>query len=307
MGDQFDAAKTAAINILRTSVSIVAKYRRQESWLSDGCLRIPALEFGNFLRDVIDSQTAVSAISGLLIESKLDMEPVTFGQFTDPTAHQVATTLARCVGSCIWLNLWTATDNGLSGTAFDRWPVDGLMDDRCTAEFTDNWPAIAEALSRIEIGDTQNVIARIRIESAVAKRAGIPKPINHKEPHVDAGSGVDAATLPAVRADVVRSILHARHCAGGDGDHRKPMTLGEIMDAAKKLKGGGILGWSKSTVSRAVNAIFQNEGHATYKYYLAKNREKLVACLNEKPPYWERTNRDQFISGEGKNDNDDVS
>lgn len=196
--DELESAKRAAIHIIMEATSIVAKFSRDEGWIGRHGLSIPALKFGDFLRDVITTEGLVNAVSDQLLEAKRDDQLIRFGGMCECTAHEVATRFARMVGGVIWLNLWTelrphfrrpnrvtpprflrrvrchrqAVDAVLkvfpTGTAFEPWPIDGLTTQQQRREFQERWTGIRDDLAGINSGNAFEIIPLIKLE---AKRA----------------------------------------------------------------------------------------------------------------------------------------
>ncbi|MDP1797625.1 MAG: hypothetical protein Q8K78_09095 [Planctomycetaceae bacterium] len=171
MGDKaIHAAKPTAVSIVIDAIHIATRYRHDDAWRMGNGLLIPALEFGDFLRNVIEAQGVVMPITRHIIETKRDEQPVQFGGIIDKTAHHVAIHFARQVGSAIWLNLWTKDeDAGIKGTALAPWPIDGLMSDQQESEFIAQWEVIRDELAKIKIGSQQDIIARIQMEAIRAE------------------------------------------------------------------------------------------------------------------------------------------
>lgn len=166
MATKLEQARSAATVILVSACGIVRQYSQDKGWIqSPNCLTIPALEFGGFLRDVIDAERVVHAVADQLIDAKRDDRIVRFGDNCERTAHQVAVRFARQVGAAIWLNMWT-DDNGLPmGTAFEPWPIDGLMSEQNAIEFQERWQDIRTALAGVNLGSVEEMLPLIQLET----------------------------------------------------------------------------------------------------------------------------------------------
>lgn len=167
MATPIENARSAATVILIRAVRIVQTYSDYERWNHPKRgLTIPALEFGDFLRDVIDAERTVNAVANELIDAKRDDRIVKFGSHFERTGHQVAIKFARQVGATIWQSLWIPDKDGVpTGTALEPWPIDGLMTGRHHSEFCHRWKDIRVSLSRISVTGTNELLPLILLES----------------------------------------------------------------------------------------------------------------------------------------------
>jgi hypothetical protein len=244
-------ARDAAIGVVLNATRIVRWYSKDSGWVNGNCLTIPSLEFGNFLREVIEAERKVNAIAPQLIEAKRDDQVIRFGRVCECTAHHAAIRCARQVGTIIWLNLWV--EGAELSTAIEPWPIDGLMGDRVVREFQERWQDIRNLLAKYELGDVQEVLVLIQLESTRAlklcEKQAPPKP---QKPVVTLGDNPqiilngEPIALNFDTAVWIKALIESGDWMSGAAFNKAHPELGGSVRKDRLVIPGSVAAWIES-------------------------------------------------------------